>query len=617
MERNVRINESYDPRKEEFSNDSNLQAFANGLNLGAAKQDTVLTENGATVYATTGTARTDFFARATEFRNKPAQEVAEALSKAFNEDPIDAVVLAFQLGDIREGKGERTSFKACLSWLGNEHPEIMKELLPHVAEYSRWDYATELIMSRNSDTASAATNLVVNQLKEDLCALKKGEAVSLLAKWLPSVQSKKPEQRKLAHKIMNATKMDFKHYRKTLGALRDRLNVIERYMSQNYLEELNQESMTSKQQLKYDDMLMRKIPEARTNYLRDVLEGKANMNASVLNPHEIVYDYHKSCLSNRYYDSESIPSTRPVLELLWKKLPDKVQGNGTTLVIRDGSGSMTCPINKKTSCSMLDVATALSIYCAEKLTGPLKDKFITFSSHPKVVDLSNANTLREKLNTCYKYNDCTNTNIKKTFDMLLDIATANKLTQEQIPKYLLIASDMEFDYALSDSIHTKTYEYRTRNLPDKNTLFDTIKAEWNAAGYEVPTLVFWQLNNERTLYPEIDSKNGIIYLSGFSTNTLDMVMEGKFEVEQKKEMDNGEIVTEKRVMTPYEQMKAIVSQKRYEPIVQAVERGLEAEKKRDDWYRDIVTQTANGLPTHREQGPRERNMAEDLLLSEL
>lgn len=572
--------------------EQDLTAFADGLKMGAAKQNTVYTENGALVYASTSDARTDFMARASEFRNSSAAKVAEAFDEAYKEDAVDAVTLAFQLGDIREGKGERSAFKTCLDRIGTAHPAIMAELLPLIPEYSRWDYAAELIMSKNPSTAARATKLVVDQLHKDIADCNAGApGISLLAKWLPSVQSKKPEKRQLAHRLMKALKMDFKEYRKTLGMLRDKLNIIEKFMSQNEFQKIDQEALTSKQQLLLDPTLMKHIPGIRMAYLQDVNDGNAKMNTGVLTPHEVLYKYRSlNCHKNSYQNR--ITKVSPAMETIWKQLPDKVNGKGNILVIRDGSGSMERQINNKTNCTCLDVATALSIYCAERLSGPLKDKFITFSSSPKFVDLSRYDTLMDKYNECLAHTECSNTDFMKTADMILDIAVDNHLTQDQLPGYLLILSDMEFDTAMNRSFRSEDdhdYSYHSyRCLPDKDTLFDTIKTKWKAAGYELPTLVFWHLNAERTIFPEIDSKNGIINLSGFSTNTLDMVMEGRFELIEQMTQENGEVTTEKRVMTPYEQMRTIIDGERYAPVREAAQRGLEHEAQGKDWFKSVV-----------------------------
>ena len=126
---------------------------------------------------------------------------------------------------------------------------------------------------------------------------------------------------------------------------------------------------------------------------------------------------------------------------------------------------------------------------------------------------------------------------------------------------------------------------------DRDTLFDTIRKKWNDDGYELPTLVFWQLNGARTIYPEIDSRNGIIFLSGFSTNELELVMAGKYEaveevteeiqtVDEKtgEEITVTKTVEKKVILSPKEQLELKLSNPRYDAVETAARKGLEIEK---------------------------------------
>ena len=158
---------------------------------------------------------------------------------------------------------------------------------------------------------------------------------------------------------------------------------------------------------------------------------------------------------------------------------------------------------------------------------------------------------------------------------------------------LYFESDMEFDMARGAR---GRYDWRTGRYVDgqeRDTLFDTIRKKWNEDGYELPTLVFWQLNGARTIYPEIDSRNGIIFLSGFSANELELVMAGKYEAieevteeVQAVDEENGEEITvtrtieKKVVLSPKEQLELKLSDPRYDAVETAVRKGLEKEKAR-------------------------------------
>jgi hypothetical protein len=190
-----------------------------------------------------------------------------------------------------------------------------------------------------------------------------------------------------------------------------------------------------------------------------------------------------------------------------------VQGASGTIVVRDGSGSMTVRIPNSTT-TALDVASALSVYFSEKLSGEFKDKFITFSENPRLVDLSGAKDLYEKYSIVERYTECANTDIEKTFDLVLDTAVRHQIPQEELPKQILIISDMEFDYA-----HRVNWQ-----TPNDEQLFTTIAKKYAAAGYKLPKCVFWNVNSRTGAIPMTQNENGVILVAGYSTAIAKMVL---------------------------------------------------------------------------------------------
>jgi len=552
----------------------------------AAKMNLVLSENGALEYGTTGSSLVDFNARATEFRNADETVIIDAAVRAYAENPVNFVKLMFQTGDIRGGKGERHAFNTCMDWLVVAHPMVAVEILALIPDYTRWDYLVRQTVAGNKEISECATALVVEQLKKDLDTARNasgGEnvSISLLAKWMPSLQTKKASDKKIVRHLLRSLRMQEREYRKALSVLREHLNVIEKAMSEKDYDSIDMEKLSSKQQLRYANFFKRVMAERRHEYIQAVLRGEKKMNTSVLNPLEILHEYTRGGRGVTYNED---------YEALWSLIPDKTSGNGKTLVIRDGSGSMTSPIGQGSSATMLEAATAMAVYCADHMTGPFKDTFITFSSRPEIVNLSSCNTFADKLNLLYRYNDCSNTDLEATFDLILNTAIKGGLSQGEIPSYLMILSDMEFDVARGARGY---FDWNTRKFvggSDRDTLFATIRNKWNDAGYEIPTLVFWQLNGARTIYPEIDSKNGIIFLSGFSTNELELVMAGQYESVEEVEEEvqvidevTGETKTvvkthtEKVILTPMQQLELKLSNPRYDVVEEAVRRGLEKE----------------------------------------
>lgn len=564
-----------------------INNFAKLLSEKATADNLVRSTNNALEYASTGSAMVDFNARATEFRNADAEVIIDAAIKAYAENPVDFVKLMFQTGDIRGGKGERHTFNTCMDWLVEVHPLIAAEVLALIPEYTRWDYLVRQVISLNKEISTYATEIVINQFRADMQAVnsvKDGEAVniSLLAKWMPSLQTKKSEDKKVVRHLLKKLNMQEREYRKSLSLLRKHLNIIEKSLSAKDYEAIDMEKLSSKQQLRYSACFKRVMEQKRHEYIQAVLRGEKKMNASVLNPIEVLHEYAKGSYGKVSYNED--------LEALWSLIPNKTSGNCNTLVVRDGSGSMMSAIGQGSSATMLEAATSMAIYCAEHITGAFKNTFITFSSRPEVVNLSECNTLADKINLLYRYNDCSNTDIEATFDLVLNTAIEGGLAQEELPAYLMILSDMEFDEARGFSRYycMKSATYEEENSRD--TLFTTIRKKWNEAGYEMPTLVFWQLNGARTIYPEIDAKNGIIFLSGFSTNELELVMAGKYETVEEiteeiqvTDETTGETKTvvkqrtERKVLSPKEQLELKLADLRYDEVEAAVRRGLAKE----------------------------------------
>ena len=128
------------------------------------------------------------------------------------------------------------------------------------------------------------------------------------------------------------------------------------------------------------------------------------------------------------------------LESLWKALPNTVQDGEGTIVVADGSGSMTSTIGK-TQITAWEVAHALAIYFAERLAPPFRDQYITFSCNPQLVNLCGARSLKGKLDIAIGHAECANTNIEAVFDLILNTAIKNHMSQHDLPKNILVISD--------------------------------------------------------------------------------------------------------------------------------------------------------------------------------
>jgi hypothetical protein len=457
-----------------------------------------ITENGAVGYKTTGKAILDFNFKIASYRSKSEKEILNDFKDVWFEDKELALKFLFYVRDIREGVGERKLFRTIL-------PEIAYTLdnrvFDWVMEYGRAD---DLFVFFNTELEKQMIEFVKTKLLEDTNNYQNNKPVSLLAKWMPSINTSSKETRNLAKKFIKAFEIDDKTYRKMLSGLRKYLDVIERKCCANEWGKVDYSKVPSQANLKYKDAFLKHDLERRQSYLSKLEKGETKINASVTFPHDIVNKYGSH--NGWYCRTLKYDAT---LEQMWKALPNYVKENNNTLVIRDGSGSMTCNVGG-TNVTALDVSTALAIYFSERASGDFKNKFITFSSRPKFIDLSTRETLKDKLEKCYAEDDCSNTNIEKTFDLVLSVAIKNNLKQEEIPN-LLIISDMEFDSCV----------YCNSNL------FETIRSKFRKAGYELPKLAFWNVNSRTGTIPVIKNQLGVALVSGFSPAITKMVLNGE------------------------------------------------------------------------------------------
>lgn len=458
-----------------------------------------LTENGAIAYATSGKNLLDFNFGVSSMRNMPVRAISDMFMKAFFEDKKTAIEYLFYLGDIREGLGERKAFRSGLSFLTESQTEIAKAIMNLIPHYNRWD--SIFCMLENEETRNDAIKMIKAQLKEDKVNAKQGKSISLCAKWMPSVNASSKITREMARLICKELGWTEKKYRKTLSKLRKYLDVVEVKMSKKKWNKIIYEAVPSKANLNYNAAFLRNDEERRRAYLASLEKGETKINASTLNPHEICTKYRmRSCRKD------------VTLEALWKALPDLSVDN--VLVVRDGSGSMTWG-GGITNSTPLDVATALAIYMSEHNTGQWKNKYITFSSNPKIVDLTYCNSLADKIRLSLHEADCSNTDIYKTMMLVLNTAKKNRMTQEDMPTMIVICSDMQFD---------GRYNHLDRSL------FDEIAKEYEEAGYKLPRICFWNLSGRLNgTIPMQQNELGLILCSGFSVQLLKMFMSNQVD----------------------------------------------------------------------------------------
>lgn len=469
-----------------------LELLENNLNVS-------ITENGAAGFNTTGKSLLDMNFKVSSYRNMSDEEIINDFSNSFKENPLYSLRWLFYIRDIRFGLGERRLFKVILHHIACNSPELVVKVLYLIPEYGRGD---DLFCLFNTPVEKDMLRYICDQLLLDVTSMKKGVSISLLGKWMPSLRASSKEKRIQASKIRKYIKIGPKVYSNTLKELRKYLDVVEKKMSNNEWDLIDYSRVPSKANLIYEHAFLRHDSDRRRKFIQNVKDGKESINSNTNYPYEIV---------NKY---DSLFEKNDTLEELWNALPKSfIMDN--TLVVADGSGSMTCGISKSSNASALDVANSIAIYCSEYLNGPYHNKYITFSNRPRYVNFDNCNSLFDKILTAKRHNEMSNTNIEAVFDLILKTAIDNDLKQEDLPKNVLIISDMEFDIAQ----HNNNFDFDT----SQDKLFESIHRKYKNYKYELPRLIFWNVVSRTKTIPLKENKNGVILISGFSPNVLNML----------------------------------------------------------------------------------------------
>lgn len=473
------------------------------------------TENGALGYSTTGQVLVDLNFIVPSNHNNVNTDTIQEFCASLKDDLVTSVKWLFYLRDVREGLGERDSFVKLFLTLSNYNENAAIKVLPLIPEYGRWKDVIDIlgVVSDDTELAKQIYILIGKQIKEDSINLKMSKSVSLLAKWMPSINASK-KSRVIALRICRELGLIARDYRQILSTLRKYIDVTEVKTCGDKWNEIDYNKVSSNANARYLNAFMKHDQVRRQKYLDDLAKpaGNAVMHASNLYPHEVYAKY-------RGYR----PTVDQGIEELWKNLKN-IPTTGNTMVVVDGSGSMETRIGGS-SIEAIDVSRSLGIFFSERCTGEFKDKVIEFSSTPQYIDLSHCKTLADKKSVMCQYDDCSNTNLEKVFDLILWTAVNNKLPQEELPQRILIVSDMEFDNATT----IRDYYNHDNVMSQYKTLFETIKERWIQAGYTMPEIVFWNVNSRTQTIPVQSNEVGVKLVSGFSINNVKMILSGEID----------------------------------------------------------------------------------------
>lgn len=440
------------------------------------------TENGADAKNTTDSALLDMFATIGSMRTRSEDEIIQKFELAFQEDPLGAMRCLFWVRDVRGGAGERRAFRVLLPYIANRHTEELRKNISHIPEFGRWDDYYSLIGSALE--VQMWLNVSV-QLFEDKTNMENGKPCSLLAKWLKKADASSPNTRELGIYTARKLGMSVYDYKRLCVKLRRYIDVVEQRMTEKRWDTINYPAVPSRAMMNYRKAFARHDEERFNEYLNKVQSGEQKINSATLYPYDIVEK-----ILYGHEDSK-------VLEAQWNNLPNYVDGDVNAVVMADVSGSM--------NGRPMATSIGLAMYFAERNKGAYHNLFMTFSGRPEFVEVK-GETITEKIRFISRANWQMNTDLEAALLKILDVAIENHCSQEEMPKSLIIISDMEID--------------RCTGQKHRENFYDYVSRVYEEYGYKVPNVVFWNVNSCHDIFLADKNRKGVQLVSGQSASTF-------------------------------------------------------------------------------------------------
>ena len=460
-----------------------MATFANAVTNQEAR-----TANNMVARKSTANAVVDLFYKIGASRGK---DITGDFTAAFVENKELALRVTQWARDVREGAGERQIFRDVLTHLEKTDREAASLLIRKVPELGRWD---DLLVFTDAELKVQAFNLIAQAIND---------GNGLAAKWLPR---KGP----VAAELRKHLDMSPKQYRKTLVGL---TNVVETKMCARQWDQIDFSKLPSLASARYRTAFHRNSEKFK-EYVEKLKAGdkSVKVNAGAVYP----YDVLKSVIMQGWGAKTLTQTDRDFIIAQWEALPNFV-GDANILPMVDVSGSMSCLAGgpkSKSSVRCIDVAISLGLYLADKNRGAFKDVFCTFSGKPELLQLKG--NVIQKAEQMEKSNWEMGTNVIAAFRKVLDVAVKGNVSDAEMPSVLLILSDMAFDQCARFD----------------DSAMESIRRNFEAAGYTVPKVVFWNINASDNV-PVKHNANGVALVSGFSPTIVRNVLQAndKFDPE--------------------------------------------------------------------------------------
>lgn len=478
------------------------------------KSNWKLTENQAPARTTTGDNLIDLFAVIGAMRERKESDIISMWESAYRENAELAVRMIFYAGDIRGiGLGERRTFRILIKHLANTHPSIMRKNIVNIPYYNRWDSLYELVAT---PCEHDMWDLVRTQWLEDFGNMKHNKPISLMAKWLASVNASSKKTCMLGHKTARELGLSESMYRRALSKLRAYLKVVEKSMSAQEWATIEYSAVPSYAMKNYSKAFARHDQERFSNYkesleqrIADGTISQKDIKSATLFPYDLVKKYIEAGVGTSY-DSWSrrsyIGIYDTITEAQWKALPDYLDEEANVVVMADVSGSMYSPNYQPISASL-----GLALYFAQHNKGIYHNKYMTFTDRPSFLTINENASLRDQLAQAWDAGVGFSTNLERAFTYILNTAIGNDVKPEEMPKALVVVSDMEIDPF-----------FRGQGLD----FLEEMTRRFRNAGYTMPKVLFWNVEGRNSTFHAKSTNPNAVFASGYSASAFTSIVKG-------------------------------------------------------------------------------------------
>lgn len=485
-----------------------MNTIINALNNLQTLKPLAFTENGAMAFNTTTSYCLDLFFKMV--RDTSRETVQELFYNAWLVDPFSAIKILLHCRDCRHGKGERLIVLYGLSWLRKYKPMTY---IKNLQTFLNIGYYKDLLniaiqaeiegQPKLGSIDMIELELFCEQLRMDYENLENNKPISLAAKWAPTEYHADDRNYEFASRmakiIFPHEKISYsmKQYRLMLTKLRTKLRVVENKMSHDLWSTIDYSKVPAKSHHIHTEAFKRHDLERYMQYLDNLKKSKTQIKSTGLQPHELIKPFF-----NR------TPENKETIQLQWNDMIQKLREKG-----KMGNIVSLCDVSGSMEGLPLEVCISLGLVVSELAEGPFKNKVLTFHSHPTLVDLK-GHDLESRVRELRRIEWGGNTDIMAAFNQILMYAVMMNCSQEQLPKVLIIFSDMQFDEACLNDADK-----------DYSTVYEIAKSKFEARGYKLPSVVFWNLRDTKASFPVTKNEQGVVLLSGYSAELLKAVMD--------------------------------------------------------------------------------------------